>query len=149
MTEDIKDFVVYLREVKRTSANTEVSYQRDLLQMASYLREKGITEVSKVTRTSLNSYILHLEKEGKATTTISRVLASMKAFFHYELSCGRIRRDPAELIKAPRVEKKLPPFSRWRRSTACWRSPAARPPRRSGTRRCWNSSTPPASGCPN
>ena len=108
MTEDIKDFVVSLREVKRTSANTEVSYQRDLLQMASYLREKGITEVSKVTRTSLNSYILHLEKEGKATTTISRVLASMKAFFHYELSCGRIRRDPAELIKAPRVEKKLP-----------------------------------------
>ena len=108
MTEDIKDFVVYLREVKRTSANTEVSYQRDLLQMASYLREKGITEVSKVTRTSLNSYILHLEKEGKATTTISRVLASVKAFFHYELSCGRIRRDPAELIKAPRVEKKLP-----------------------------------------
>lgn len=108
MTEDIKDFVVYLREVKRTSANTEVSYQRDLLQMASYLREKGITEVSKVTRTSLNSYILHLEKGGKATTTISRVLASMKAFFHYELSCGRIRRDPAELIKAPRVEKKLP-----------------------------------------
>lgn len=108
MTEDIKDFVVYLREVKRTSANTEVSYQRDLLQMASYLREKGITEVSKVTRTSLNSYILHLEKEGKATTTISRVLASMKAFFHYELSCGRIRRNPAELIKAPRVEKKLP-----------------------------------------
>ena len=108
MTEDIKDFVVYLREVKRTSANTEMSYQRDLLQMVSYLREKGITEVSKVTRTSLNSYILHLEKEGKATTTISRVLASMKAFFHYELSCGRIRRDPAELIKAPRVEKKLP-----------------------------------------
>ena len=108
MTEDIKDFVVYLREVKRTSANTEMSYQRDLLQMASYLREKGITEVSKVTRTSLNSYILHLEKEGKATTTISRVLASMKAFFHYELSCGRIRRDPAELNKAPRVEKKLP-----------------------------------------
>ena len=90
MTEDIKDFVVYLREVKRTSANTEVSYQRDLLQMASYLREKGITEVSKVTRTSLNSYILHLEKEGKATTTISRVLASMKAFFHSEL-----REDPA------------------------------------------------------
>ena len=108
MTEDIKDFVVYLREVKRTSATTEVSYQRDLLQMASYLREKGITEVSKGTRTSMNSYILHLEKEGKATTTISRVLASMKAFFHYELSCGRIRRDPAELIKAPRVEKKLP-----------------------------------------
>ena len=108
MVEDIKEFIVYLREVKRTSVNTEVSYQRDLLQMAAFLREKGIHEASKVTKTSLNSYILYLEKEGKATTTISRVLASMKAFFHYEVSCGRIHRDPAELLKAPRVEKKAP-----------------------------------------
>ena len=108
MVEGIKEFIVYLREVKRTSVNTEVSYQRDLLQMAAFLREKGIHEASKVTKTSLNSYILYLEKEGKATTTISRVLASMKAFFHYEVSCGRIHRDPAELLKAPRVEKKAP-----------------------------------------
>ena len=108
MVEDIKEFIVYLREVKRTSVNTEVSYQRDLLQMAAFLREKGIHEASKVTKTSLNSYILYLEKEGKATTTISRVLASMKAFFHYDVGCGRIHRDPAELLKAPRVEKKAP-----------------------------------------
>ena len=108
MVDDIKEFVVYLREVKRTSVNTEVSYQRDLMQMASYLKEKGITEPGKVTKTSLNSYILFLEKEGRATTTISRVLASMKAFFHYEMSCGKIHKDPAELLKAPRVEKKMP-----------------------------------------
>lgn len=108
MIEDIKEFIVYLREVKGTSVNTEISYQRDLLQMAAFLQEKGISEAGKVTKTSLNSYILYLEKSGKATTTISRVLASMKAFFHYEMSCGRIHRDPAELLKAPRVEKKAP-----------------------------------------
>ncbi len=108
MIEDIKEFVVYLREVKGTSVNTEVSYQRDLLQMAAFLQERGIEEAGKVTKTSLNSYILYLEKSGKATTTISRVLASMKAFFHYEMSCGRIHKDPAELLKAPRVEKKAP-----------------------------------------
>ena len=76
--------------------------------MASYLEEQGITDVEKVTKTSLNSYVLHLEKEGRATTTISRTLASMKAFFHYEYGEGRIRRDPAELIKAPKIEKKAP-----------------------------------------
>ena len=108
MIEDIKEFIVYLREVKKTSLNTEVSYQRDLMQMAQYLKEKGITQASRVTKTSLNSYILYLERQGKATTTISRVMASMKAFFHYEVSCGRLYRDPAELLKAPRVEKKAP-----------------------------------------
>lgn len=108
MVTEINEFVKYLREVKRTSKNTEVSYQRDLLQMASYLEKQGITEVEKVTRTSLNSYVLYLEKEGRATTTISRTLASVKSFFHYEFGEGRIRNNPAELIKAPKIEKKAP-----------------------------------------
>lgn len=108
MTSEIKSFVSYLRDVRKTSRNTEISYQRDLLQLAAYLRGMGITEVGKVTRTSLNSYILFLEKEGKATTTISRELASIKAFFGYLFREGMIRRDPAELIKAPKIEKKAP-----------------------------------------
>ena len=108
MVGEIANFVEYLKDVKKTSRNTQVSYQRDLLQLCEYLEGQGIYEVSKVTRTSLNSYILYLEREGKATTTISRVLASIKAFFHYEFSMGNIKRDPAELLKTPKIEKKAP-----------------------------------------
>ena len=108
MVTDINEFIHYLREVKRTSRNTEISYRRDLMQLASFLEKQGITEVGKVTKTSLNSYILFLEKEGRASTTISRTLASTKAFFHYEYKEGQIRRDPAELLKAPKIEKKAP-----------------------------------------
>ncbi len=108
MVAEINHFIIYLREIRKTSKNTEVSYQRDLMQLASFLERQGIVEVDKVTKTCLNSYILHLEKEGKATTTISRCLASMKAFFHFECREGRIQEDPAELIKAPKVEKKAP-----------------------------------------
>ena len=108
MTSDIKDFVSYLRDVKKTSKNTEISYQRDLVQLSAFLKEKGITEVGKVTRTSLNSYILYLEKEGKASTTISRELASIKAFFSFMQKEGKIIRDPAELLRAPKIEKKAP-----------------------------------------
>lgn len=108
MISEIEEFAGYLRDVKRTSDNTVVSYHRDLVQMAAFLEEKGIAEVGKVTKTSLNSYILSLEKAGKAATTISRTLASMKAFFHYEFCEGKIKRNPAELLRAPKVEKKLP-----------------------------------------
>ncbi len=108
MVAEINQFIIYLREIKKTSKNTEVSYQRDLMQLASFLGKQGITDVDKVTKTSLNSYILYLEKEGRATTTISRCLASMKAFFHYECREGKIKKDPAELLKAPKVEKKAP-----------------------------------------
>ena len=108
MKPDVKEFVAYLQNDKKASKNTIVSYQRDLLQLLDYLEANGITEAGKVTKTSLNSYILHLEKSGKATTTISRVLASVKAFFHYELREGKIRKDPAELLKTPKIEKKPP-----------------------------------------
>ena len=108
MLDEIQAFEEYLRDVKKTSKNTKISYKRDLVQMEEYLRGQGITEPAKVTKTSLNSYILFLEKNGKASTTISRELAAIKAFFHYEFSNGRIRRDPAELLKAPKVEKKAP-----------------------------------------
>lgn len=108
MTTEIENFIQYLSSVKQTSKNTQISYHRDLIQMAAYFAERGTTQVSRVTKTALNSYILFLEKQGKASTTISRVLASMKAFFHYELVMGQIKKDPAELIKAPQIEKKVP-----------------------------------------
>lgn len=105
---EIKEFMEYLAREKQASKNTQVSYGRDLSQMAEYLADKGILEPEKVTRTILDSYILYLEREGKASTTISRVLASVKAFFHYEFCQARIPKDPAELLKAPKVEKKAP-----------------------------------------
>lgn len=108
MVDEIKGFAQYLTEVKKASKNTVMSYQRDLMQMQAFLGQNGITQPEKVTKTSLNSYILYLEKEGRATTSISRMLASVKAFFHYEYSQGRIKKDPAELLKAPKIEKKAP-----------------------------------------
>lgn len=126
MVSEVGEFINYLRDVKRMSNNTVLSYQRDLLQMASYMRERGITEAGKVTKTSLTSYILFMEKEGKATTTISRMLASIKAFFYYEFSEGRIRRNPAELVHAPKIEKKAPVILTIEEVTALLNQPSGR-----------------------
>ena len=108
MLDDIESFIKYLKDVKKASENTQIAYRRDLLQMQAYLESQGICQMDKVTRTSLDSYLLYLEREGKATTTISRVLATVKAFFHYGYRMGIITQDPAELVKAPKVQKKMP-----------------------------------------
>ena len=76
------------------------------MQMITYLEEKEIREAAKVTKTSLHGYILHMEEQGKAATTISRMMAAMKAFFNYECMQACIRRNPAESLHAPKVEKK-------------------------------------------
>ena len=108
MIDEINSFTTYLQEVKHTAKNTEVSYHRDLVQMVGFMEKMGITHVEKVTKTSLNSYILYLEKEGKAASTISRELASIKAFFNYLFKERKINRDPAEFLRAPKIERRIP-----------------------------------------
>lgn len=108
MREEIRAFISYLEEEKQASKNTTLSYQRDLLKMADYLEESGITDCGKVTKTALNSYILYLEKEGKAASTVSRALASTKSFFGWMFKEGKIQRDPADSLHAPKIEKKVP-----------------------------------------
>ena len=108
MRGEVDRFEQYLREVKQASENTVQSYRRDLMQMITYLEEKELREAAKVTKTSLHGYILHMEEQGKAATTISRMMAAMKAFFNYECMQACIRRNPAESLHAPKVEKKAP-----------------------------------------
>lgn len=108
MTQDIQNFIQYLHQVKKTSENTEVSYTRDLKKMSQFLAAQGIEEVGEVTATSLNSYILFLEHEGRKSSTISRNIASMKAFYHYMERERRLEKNPTEVLKAPRIEKKMP-----------------------------------------
>ncbi len=108
MKEEVDRFIDYLKNEKGSSENTLVSYRRDLMKLIDFLEEKGITEPRKVTKTVLNSYILKMEKDGKASTTVSRAVASMKSFFHYEFREGNIKRDPSESVRSPKIEKKEP-----------------------------------------
>lgn len=69
MENEIRDFILYLHEEKKTSVNTELSYKRDLQKLQSFLSGQGIEDVGRITETSLNSYVLYLEK-----TSLHRLL---------------------------------------------------------------------------
>ncbi len=101
-------FIDYLKETKNASESTVSSYQRDLKKLKNYLEEHGVDDVEHVTSTNLNSYLLYLEKQGLSTATVSRNVASMKAFFHYACRSRQLVDDPTDQVKAPHIEKKLP-----------------------------------------
>ncbi len=108
MNQYINDFVTYLHEVKHSSANTVGAYQNDLKKLAAYLDKQGIEAVQKISETSLNSYILSLEKEGMTPASVSRNIASIKAFLLFLLKNGKISGDPSERIRPPKVIKIAP-----------------------------------------
>lgn len=108
MLQKIDQFVDYLTNVKRASANTVASYRRDLKKLYNYLTAIDIDDVNQITGTNLNSYVLQIEKQGMSSATVSRNIASIKAFFIFLLKQGVISEDPSEVLKPPKIEKKLP-----------------------------------------
>lgn len=108
MEKEIDQFISYLHNTKKTSENTEMSYRRDLKKVLKYMKEQGIAEVSEITVTHLHSYILYLEKNHFAAATISRNIASIKAFYHYLWKEGKVPEDISESLKPPKIEKKIP-----------------------------------------
>lgn len=108
MERDIREFIAYLHNNKGTSYNTEVSYQRDLKKMTGFLSGKNIRSIEAVRSSDLEDYLRYMEDENFAPSTISRSVASIRALFQYLFRQGRIKEDPADNIRPPKVEKKIP-----------------------------------------
>ncbi|MCI9035057.1 MAG: site-specific tyrosine recombinase XerD [Lachnospiraceae bacterium] len=108
MEREINNFISYLHNIKKTSNNTELSYKRDLGKLCQYLVENGISDVNGITTEVLSSYIVYLGENHFAAATISRNVASIKAFFHYLYKEGIVEKDVSDGLKAPKIEKKMP-----------------------------------------
>lgn len=108
MEQAIEQFITYLHNVKKTSANTELSYRRDLKKVFIFLRSKGLTDLVNVKEEDLEEYVDSMKEQHFATATVSRNIASMKAFFHFLSQEKLIEKDISERLKAPKIEKKMP-----------------------------------------
>lgn len=108
MEQQVLEFINYLHNIKKSSENTRLSYRRDLMKMVAYFKSKGIDDAFLVTEQDMTSYLLYLEKNAFTAATISRNIASMKAFFHYFVKEGKMAHNPAESLKAPKIVKKAP-----------------------------------------
>ena len=104
----IDAYMKYLHDVKKTSYNTEMSYQRDLNKVHKYLQENGIKKISQIDEEILESYVTYLRELGFANATVSRHIAAIKGWFLFMTKEGIIEEDVACNLKAPKIEKKAP-----------------------------------------
>lgn len=103
-----ENFITYLDEERHLTANTLCSYRRDVEAYINYLDEHGIDDLKKANKTVVLTYLLYLQKKGRATATISRSLASIRSFYGYLTRIGVVGTDPTFGLESPKVEKKLP-----------------------------------------
>ena len=94
--------------MKKTSENTELSYRRDLFKVQVFMENRGIGNVKDITKDDLDAYVKNMEDKNFAAATVSRNIASLKAFYHYLVKEEIVSADIAEELKAPKIEKKIP-----------------------------------------
>ncbi len=104
----IREYSDYIREEKGLTPSTLEAYTRDIEQFMDYLNNNNIPNLIKVNKTIIITYLLHLQKTGKASSTISRNLASIRCFYQYLLNNNLIKEDPTHNLRSPKVEKKIP-----------------------------------------
>jgi len=117
MEKDIRDFAVHMEMERNLSAHTIKSYLTDLRQFQTYLQGNAQSQeadlglkINRPDQMVIRAYLWALHRQKVKKVTIARKLAAIRAFFKYLLREGRIKANPAELIRAPSPEKHIPAF---------------------------------------
>ena len=107
MDKQVELFLEFIRDEKKLSDNTLQSYQRDIVQYMQYIDNNRLN-FYKVKEEDVRNYFKHLEELNKKASTISRNLASIRAFYQFLKRNKKVKKDPTEEIQAPKIEKKVP-----------------------------------------
>jgi len=104
----ISEFINYLSVERGLALNTLESYGRDLRQYSQYLQQDDESALDQASRSTIVDYLLHLQKQGKATATIARRLAALKAFYQFLVREKYLEKDPTANLESPKLQKRLP-----------------------------------------
>ena len=107
-SECIEIFEKYLREEKKSSANTLSSYLRDIRQFGAYLELRTDTDIVSATEDELSEYINWLKGQGKSVATVSRCIASLKCLYAFLTIRQIIAENPSTKLVPDKGEHKLP-----------------------------------------
>jgi integrase/recombinase XerC len=108
----LSEFLRFLALEKNASAHTVKSYREDLTQACEFLRGKlgEPADMQKLTPRHLRAHSAWLHEQGYAKSTIARRIASVRSWCRFLCRQGILTTNPAEGLRGPRQDKKLPHF---------------------------------------
>jgi len=105
---DIKEYLVFVSQVKNLSENTTKSYERDLKKLLIFLERLNITKYSDIKEEICSAWIGDLYSQNNKPKSIQRHLSSAKGFFRFLKKNNLIDSSPFELVTAPKSSNTLP-----------------------------------------
>lgn len=105
----LNGFKAYLRLERSLSENSVSAYLHDVTLLSGYLSSSGeIKDPGKISEEELQQFVYEIALLGMTATSQARIISGIKAFYKYLLIENIIESNPAELLEAPKLKRKLP-----------------------------------------
>jgi integrase/recombinase XerC len=108
-SEDIQNFLLYIKIQKGLSDSTVSAYEKDLVRFFTYLNEESLS-LDQCSRRTIRSFLAGLRMQSLSSSTINRILSALKSFIKYRIRMGDT--DSAGVLEIESVKNSsyLPKF---------------------------------------
>jgi integrase/recombinase XerD len=103
----LEDFIAFLEIERGLAENTVAAYRRDLDEFAAWIGEDG-NMPQDISVSTIRDFIRGLTRAGKAESTISRKLSSLRGYFAFLRREGVLMLNPARGLAVPSGKNILP-----------------------------------------
>ena len=104
-------YINHITSERALSVNTQDAYRRDLTFFCNWFAARGLISPGqnlKILRRDVTMYLTYLKAQGQESSSLARVLASLRGWFVWLKHFRLIDNDPLEGFENPHRQKKLP-----------------------------------------
>ncbi|MBI4570136.1 MAG: tyrosine recombinase [Planctomycetes bacterium] len=110
MTRWVDSFLAHLLGQRGASPHTLRGYANDLVEFVDFLADVDARTPAALDPLTLRSYLGTLADRGLARASVARKVASLRSLFRFLIRERALEHNPADLLRRPRPEKRLPAF---------------------------------------
>ncbi len=100
----LDNYISYLRDIKKFSANTIKAYQQDIAQFFKHMEKEKLL----IDREDIRDYISKIFIQSRNKSTVARKIYALKSFYSFVLKNGGIEKNPFDGINTPKIDRKIP-----------------------------------------
>ncbi len=104
---DIEEFLTWLAVERGRASATTIAYRSDLERYAAFLEDENAT-VTTVAHTQIINFVRELQGLGLASSSVKRMLVSVRGLHRFLVAEGVADNDPAADVEVPRPPKGVP-----------------------------------------
>ena len=104
-------FIKFLRQERRLSIHTIISYEADLKQFQSFFSDYSSNQkIETADKRAIRSWIVELSLKNLSPKSINRKIATLKSFFKFLIKREVMKVNPTANINSLKTDQKIPNF---------------------------------------